>query len=181
LFATSNKHKVAEANVIGTRFGVTFKQLELSYPEVRDKSVSVVALEGAKYVYNKVGKPMVVEDSGLFIRALNGFPGSYSRLVFDSIGIQGILDLMRGRKDRQAFFLSAMAFYDGKTLKAFEGRVDGLISRKPAGSSGFGFDPVFTPKGGRKTFAEDLAFKNKVSHRVKSVEKFCKWFMKRRL
>jgi len=176
LFATSNKHKVLEANVVGKRFGVEFKQLKMSYPEVRDNSVSKVALEGVKYVYSKVRKPVVVEDSGLFVKALNNFPGSFSAMFFDSIGIQGILDLMYARKNRQAYFLSTIAFHDGKVLKAFEGRVDGLISRKPSGSSGFGFDPIFIPKGSKKTFAEDAVFKSKVSHRVKSVEMFCKWF-----
>jgi len=181
LFASSNKHKVAEANEVGRKFGVEFKQVSVDYSEVRDKSVSVVALDGVKYVYSQVKKPVIVEDSGLFISSLNDFPGSYSRFVFDLIGIQGILDLMRSKKDRQAYFLSAIAFHDGKTLKAFEGRVDGVIARTSKGFSGFGFDPIFIPKGSKKTFAEDIEFKSKVSHRVKSVEMFCKWFKERRL
>ncbi|MFH1125929.1 MAG: XTP/dITP diphosphatase [Candidatus Altiarchaeota archaeon] len=175
LFATSNRHKVSEANRIGRKFGVKFRRVDVPYSEIRNNSVSKVALAGIKYVYPKVKKPVVVEDSGLFINALNGFPGPYSRYVFDTIGVQGILDLMRGRKERSAFFVSSIGFSDGKCEKVFEGVVNGKISNSSRGSSGFGFDPIFIPKGFNKTFAEDSLIKKRISHRSVAVELFCRW------
>ena len=88
LFATSNLHKVSEANEIGRKFNINFKQIELPYPEIRDESVEKVAAEGVKFVFNKIKKPVVVEDSGLFIETLNNFPGSYSAFVQEKIGIR---------------------------------------------------------------------------------------------
>jgi XTP/dITP diphosphohydrolase len=174
-FATSNPHKVSEANRVARKFGISFLQAKIKYPEIRSESVSDVALEGARFVYGKVHKPVIVEDSGLFIKALDGFPGVYSRNAFDKIGIQGILDLMGKKKDRRAFFASAVAYSDGKNIAVFEGFVDGVIAKIAKGSSGFGFDPIFIPKGFRKTFAEEPSVKNIVSHRALSFEAFCRW------
>ena len=177
LFATSNKHKVIEANEVGKKFGVKFRQIRCSYPEIRDDHVSNVAREGAKFVYAKVRKPVIVEDSGLFIKVLKNFPGTYSRYVFDSIGFDGILNLTRNKKDRTAFFISAVGFYNGKAIKVFEGAVHGRITNKAKGSSGFGFDPIFKPNGSGKTFAEDPPTKGRVSHRVKAFRIFCQWIV----
>lgn len=175
LFATSNKHKVSEANKVGRKFGVRFRQINVKYPEVRDNSVSKVALDGIRFVYPKVKRPVVVEDSGLFIKALNNFPGSYSRYVFDRVGVQGILNLMRLKKDRNAFFTSVVAYSNGKSFRVFEGVVEGTITKTPMGSSGFGFDPIFIPKGFDKTFAEEPSLKEMVSHRSRAFERLCKW------
>jgi XTP/dITP diphosphohydrolase len=177
LFATSNRHKVLEANAVGRKFNVSFKQLGLGYAEVRDNSVSTVALEGIRAIYPRVKKPVIVEDSGLFINALNGFPGSYTRYAFEHIGIAGILRLMRGLKDSKAYFISAVAYYDGRRVRVFEGVAEGVIAKKAKGSGGFGFDPVFIPSGRRKTFAEDPSVKDALSHRSRSVELFCRWLM----
>ncbi|MFH1835362.1 MAG: XTP/dITP diphosphatase [Methanobacteriota archaeon] len=176
LFATGNKHKVSEANEIGGEFGVSFKQIECPYPELRSDSISEVAKEGARFVFNKIGKPVVVEDSGLFIQALDDFPGTYSAFVFSKIGNFGILKLMDDTSNRTAEFRSCIAFYDGKTLKSFVGSVKGDITEKPVGENGFGYDPLFIPNGCGKTFAEDQETKKKVSHRSKAVKKFLNWY-----
>jgi len=180
LFATSNPHKVSEASAVGRKFGVAFKQIPIGYTEVRDNSVSVVAFEGIRSLYPRVKKPVVIEDSGLFISALNGFPGSYSHYAFDKIGIEGILNLLSKKKDRKAYFISAVAYADGESVKIFEGVVEGTIAKKLKGVGGFGFDPVFIPRGSRKTFAEDPAVKKAVSHRSKAVELLCRWLVRKK-
>jgi XTP/dITP diphosphohydrolase len=176
LFATGNKHKVAEAGKVGRIYGVRFKRVECSYPEVRSESVREVAEEGARFVYEKIRKLVIVEDSGLFIQALDGFPGAYSAYVFGKLGNYGILRLMEETENRRAEFRSAVAYYDGETLKTFEGAISGAIAGEPRGEGGFGYDPIFVPEGFRKTFAEDGKIKGKVSHRRKSFEGFLKWF-----
>ena len=175
LFATSNRNKVEEANEIGKSFNVIFKQIKCTYPEVRDNHVRNVAIAGAEFVYNTIKKPLIVEDSGLYIDALTGFPGTYSKFVFDRIGNLGILNLMKNTRNRNATFVSAIAYKGSGTNKVFCGEVNGTISKKILGSGGFGYDPIFIPKGYKKTFARDLELKNRISHRRIAVEKLCKY------
>jgi len=180
LFATGNRHKVAEAKKAGKVYGVTFKRAACPYPEVRSESVKEIAEEGVKFVYARVGEPVIVEDSGLFIQALDGFPGAYSAYVFGKIGNYGILRLMGGTGNRRAEFRSAVAYYDGETLKTFEGVVSGAIAEEARGEAGFGYDPIFIPEGSAKTFAEEPKVKERVSHRKKSVESFASWIKSKR-
>jgi len=178
LFATSNPHKVSEANETGKKHNINFKQIELPYPEIRDESVEKVASEGAKFVFNKIKKPVIVEDSGIFIDALNNFPGSYSAFVEKKIGNPGILKLLTGEKNRGAKFISAVGFCDAKGIvKTFTGTVYGKISNEIKGTGGFGYDPIFIPENSELTFAENPELKNKISHRKIAVEKFCLFIM----
>ena len=175
LFATSNQNKVREAAKIGAEYGVSFKQISLLYPEVRAESVAEVALEGARYVHNQINHPVLVEDSGLFIDELNGFPGPYSAYVFHKIGCQGILDLLKDCKHRKARFISAVGYASGDELKVFEGVCEGEIAFGVFGEKGFGYDPIFIPDGFEKTFAQDEKNKHLVSHRRISVEELCRY------
>ncbi len=140
------------------------------------KIAETSAIDAAK----KCNLPVIVEDAGLFIKALNGFPGPYSSYVNKTIGVEGILKLMRGIKDRTAYFFSVVAFYDPdiNELEFFYGKVEGEIAEEARGKSGFGFDPIFTPiEGDGRTFAEmGVEEKNKFSHRSKALRKFAKWY-----
>jgi len=180
-FATSNKFKVNEANEIGKRFNIKFIQIKCKYPEIRSENVEDVALEGAKFVYSKVKKPVIVEDTGLYIETLNGFPGSYSKFVYQKIGNNGILKLLENKKNRNATFISAIGYCNGKFTKIFSGKINGKISTKILGKEGFGYDPIFIPDGYKKTFAQDYELKKKISHRKKAFEKFCEWINKKKI
>ena len=175
LFATSNHHKVKEANAVAAGFGLEFEQVNVLYPEVRADAVGRVAEEGAKYVYNQMKKPIIVEDSGLFIDAFDGFPGAYSAYVFHKLGCAGILKLMDGAADRKARFVSAIGYCDRRGVKVFEGVVEGFIAGEARGSEGFGYDPLFKPHDSPKTFAEDPKHKGEVSHRRKATEQLCRY------
>jgi XTP/dITP diphosphohydrolase len=179
LFATSNKHKVAEANEIGKKYGVSFVRAECPYPEKQSNSLSEIAKDGAAFAYSKTKKPLIVEDSGLFIKSLKDFPGPYSRFAYDTIGCKGMLKLMSGSKDRSAFFLSVVGYADGRGVRVFEGKAEGKITDVMRGEGGFGFDPVFVPEKREKTFAEDPKHKNEVSHRRKSFDLFCRFVTRR--
>ncbi|MFH1403310.1 MAG: XTP/dITP diphosphatase [Candidatus Altiarchaeota archaeon] len=175
LFATSNRHKVDEANDISGRYGITFRQADVGYPEIRDDSVLRIAEEGVKHAHTKLNKPVIVEDSGLFIESLNGFPGPYSSFVFKKIGNHGILRLMKGIEDRKATFISAVAYTDGRESRVFDGSAGGVITEDIRGRDGFGYDPIFKPEGHDKTFAEDPQHKSLASHRRKAVERLCEF------
>jgi XTP/dITP diphosphohydrolase len=111
---------------------------------------------------------VVVEDSGLFVDALNGFPGPYSSYVHATIGVEGLLRLMSQKTRRGALFQASLALASPRdSSQQFSGKVHGTITRKPAGTKGFGFDPIFIPNGARKTFAQGGSeLKDKYSHRA---------------
>jgi XTP/dITP diphosphohydrolase len=126
-------------------------------------------------------RPVLVEDAGIVIDALDGFPGPYSSFVFDTIGNKGILKLLNGKKNRQAKFVSVMAYCDKKLQpKIFEGIVTGKISTKIVGK-GWGYDPIFIPYSNHNNTSKETyaisSNKNKTSHRYKSLQKFAKWWL----
>lgn len=168
-FATSNKHKFLEASEILASKGVKVKHLSFKYNEIRAESVEEVALDAVDVAYKQSKKPVFVEDTGLFIDALNGFPGTYSAWVFRKINATGILHLMKGESDRNAEFRTCIAYSDGKETKTFLGVCKGSISEKSLGTSGFGYDPIFIPKGAVATFAQSIELKSTLSHRYKAL------------
>lgn len=175
-FVTKNKHKFLEALEIMQRYGLELEMLEINKLEIQSLNLREIVLYSLVNLYSSVNKPLIIEDAGLFIRALNWFPGPYSSYVFKTIGCQGILKLMDGIKDRYAKFKSAVGYIDARNTVVFEGEVEGTIAYEARGSKGFGFDPIFTPKGERKTFAQmSIEEKNRLSHRAKAFKKLAEW------
>jgi len=134
-----------------------------------------VAEKSAEMLAESLNPPFFIEDSGLFIKALNGFPGVYSSYVFKTIGNEGILKLMRGVEDREAKFVCVIAYNDGK-VRIFKGEVVGKISNEMRGEHGFGYDPIFEYNG--RTFAEMGEEKDLVSHRRRAADEFFSWLAK---
>jgi len=179
-FITSNKGKVAEAKKKFSEIGVEVVQKNLGYPEIQTEGLEDVALFGAKHVLKKFDKSFILEDAGLFIDALEGFPGVYSAYVFHTIGCKGILQLMEkvDSKNRGATFRSVYAYAKpGNKPKLFVGECPGDISFEEKGDNGFGYDPIFIPKNSEKTFAEmSTVEKNVLSHRGRSLNKLLDFF-----
>ncbi len=178
-FASSNPHKIAEASDILREFGIEIKPVKVKKLEIQSDSLHEIAQVAALHAARQLGSAVVVEDAGLYIDALNGFPGPYSAYVFRTIGNRGILKLMDGIQDRRARFVSVVAYAEPNGfIKTFEGITKGMISYRPRGNKGFGFDPIFIPEGGGGlTYAEmDMELKNKVSHRGKAFREFARWF-----
>lgn len=176
-FATSNLHKFNEAKIIFEKNapGIALKHFQFSHNEIRSDSVGEIAEEAASAAYIQSKKPAFVEDTGLFIDSLNGFPGTYSAWVQGKIGNKGLLKLLENEKSRKAKFKTCIAFYDGKSMKIFGGGCDGEISENERGKSGFGYDSIFIPKDETSTFAENIELKNKYSHRYKSLLELIKY------
>lgn len=174
-FASTNRDKFLEAQAILARLGIDLDFARASPTELQSDSLEEIAREKARSAFALVGKPIIVEDDGLFISALNGFPGQYSSFVFKSIGNEGILKLLDGLSDRSASFRSLIAYFDGTSMSVSEGLVEGRIAERLA-KGGWGYDPIFIPSGSSFTFAELNEEKNKFSHRRKGLEKFAEWF-----
>jgi len=175
LFASSNRHKFSEAkDILGTH-GIELGFFRCSLDEIQSNSIKAISRHKARHAFRLSKKPVIVEDDGLEIPSLRGFPGPYSSFVFDTIGNRGIVGLVG--KNRAASFVSVITYCDRSSLVSFGARVPGRIS-KTARGRGWGYDPIFIPEGRRKTFAE-LGDKNSVSHRYMALKKFSRWFMHR--
>ena len=177
-FITSNKGKTIEAKQKLSSVGIDVIQKNLGYPEIQADSLEEVATYGVECIQKKSDKSFILEDAGLFIDGLGGFPGVYSAYIFYTIGCEGILKLMKGMDDRKATFRSVFAYGQAVSkTKLFVGECKGTIAETMKGDNGFGYDPIFTPENSTKTFAEmTTEEKNKHSHRGKSIDKLLDFF-----
>ncbi len=180
VLVTQNKHKLREIQPLFEEFDVGFETTSIEKWEVRSNDVEAVALEAAKYAYAELQRPLVVDDTGLYIEALEGFPMAYPAFVLETIGKKGILKLMESVEDRSAMFVSAVGFCDGTTMRAFKGVMEGAIGYAEQGEEGFGYDPIFIPEGHTKTYAQ-LTFSEKIaiSHRTKAFRAFLEWYTRK--
>lgn len=175
IFVTGNPHKVKEAGDILSHAGITVEQNNCGYPELQEDNLEAIAKFGAEWAANKLNHEVMVDDSGLFIDALGGFPGPYSAYVFDTLGNERILKLMEGETNRSAVFKCAIGYCrPGEEALVFSGEVKGEIAKDIRGNAGFGYDPVFEVGG--VTFGEMKdEKKNRVSHRYRALIKFAEW------
>jgi XTP/dITP diphosphohydrolase len=171
---TGNRGKFEEARLILPRFGIEPRMMDLDVDEPQSDTLEYVSQRTAGSAYGILKSPLFVEDAGLFIHPLGGFPGVFSSYVFSTIGLQGILRLMGSSSDRRASFKSVVGFTSTSVhpeVLLFKGEVSGEIAGSPRGTGGFGFDPIFIPEGSNLTYAEMRAEdKNKTSHRARALE-----------
>jgi XTP/dITP diphosphohydrolase len=179
-FITGNKGKLLEAQKKLESLKIDVIQKDLRYPEIQAVALEDVARFGVEYIQKKINQPFILEDAGLFIDALDGFPGVFSSYVYHTIGCRGILHLLKEFKgeNRSAVFKSVFGYKEpGKNPRFFIGESPGIISEKEIGDYGFGYDPIFIPKGESRTFAQmETVEKNRFSHRGKSLDKFIDFF-----
>ncbi|MCK4758181.1 MAG: XTP/dITP diphosphatase [Thermoplasmata archaeon] len=171
-FATGNPGKLKEVQEKFSKYGIVVEQLIAPYPEIQADTLAEVVESGLSWLWGEHGKPVIIDDSGLFIDSQKGFPGVYSAYVHKTLGCQGIIQLMKGASDMKANFQCCAGYMneDGDVTLAV-GRVDGTIILEMRGDGGFGYDPIFVPAGHDRTFAEmSLEEKNKLSHRARAFE-----------
>jgi len=178
-FVTGNKGKVLEAKKKLSKIDIDIIQKNVGYPEIQADSLEEVAEYGIKHLKDKLDCPFILEDAGLFIDSLNGFPGVYSAYVYYTIGCKGILKLLEKEKNRKATFKSVYAFYNNGEKEIFIGKCNGVINTKIIGEKGFGYDPIFIPNTKNKTFAQmNPEEKNSVSHRGQALDKLTNFLKK---
>ncbi len=180
IFVTGNPHKVREAGEILSPLGISVEQNNCGYPELQEDELSPIAAFGAEWAANLLDNEVMVDDSGLFIEALGGFPGPYSAYVFDTLGNKRILKLMEDEKNRRAVFKCIIGYCrPGEKAVVFSGEVAGEISIDIRGNAGFGYDPIFKVNG--ETFGEmEDEKKNRLSHRYRALLKFATWLKEER-
>jgi XTP/dITP diphosphohydrolase len=170
-FVTSNKGKFVEAQAI---FG-DLVQKNIGYNELQVDTLEEVVDFGMEEVMARLKGPVMIEDAGMFIDCLKGFPGVYSAYVQKTIGNNGIFRLMEGIDNRGAAFKSVVGYAEpGMEPVVFKGELKGDIGFEPRGTGGFGYDPIFYVNG--KSLAEmSLEEKNRISHRAGSMKALKQW------
>jgi XTP/dITP diphosphohydrolase len=187
VFASNNKHKVSEIQqLLGDNFELlSLKELNYKKDIPEDhNTLEENALQKARTIYTAFGIDCIADDTGLEVTALNGAPGvksaRYSGKLSDfeneqartAANINKLLNNLQNKADRSARFRTVIALIEDGKETLFEGIVEGEIISTLSGSAGFGYDPVFVPKGYVQTFAQmDSEEKNAISHRGKAVAK----------
>ncbi len=182
LFATQNQGKLLEARRLCAK-----APIELIAPSPED--TLDVSETGSTFAQNAELKAVafaknyncltIADDSGLEVTALGGEPGVASRRWFpgsDEQRVAALLEKMQHQTERSARFVTVLCLYNPNdtTSVFFEGYVTGTLAQKPAGSTGFGYDPIFVPTGFTKSFAElGTDQKNAISHRAQAFHKLC--------
>ena len=180
-FVTTNKYKFKEVQDILGDYPVELYWLNMDYEENHDEKLEEIARGAAKKLADKLNKPIVLEDTGLFFEAYNNFPGALPKFVINSIGFRGIFKLLDG-ESRGAYFKTVAAFCEpGSEPILFEGVMKGEITEKVYNENKdeMPYDKIFIPKGKNKTISEiTLKEKNSFSQRAKAFKKFGEYIKK---
>lgn len=183
VFATNNLHKLEEVQaVVGDQFRIlTLADIGCTddIPETGN-TFEANASQKSSYLFGKYGYNCFADDSGLEVMALNNEPGVYSARYSGTRDMEKNIDLLLhrlgDRADRRARFRTVISLRIGEDAYFFDGAVEGEIGYERRGSGGFGYDPLFTPNGHDRTFAQmRAAEKNAISHRAIAVAKLAEF------
>lgn len=181
-FVTGNQGKFIEVSEIMKAKGIEVEQIKMDKPEIKSDSIREIAADAAEKLAQKLGKPIVCEDTGFFLEAFNNFPGAHPKFVYDAIGLEGIFKLLEG-KGRKAYFMTAAAYCGpGKKAEIFEGILKGRVAEKISEEKalpGLPYDRIFVPENGEKPWSETPEIKKKSNHRKEAFEKLADFLKKR--
>lgn len=166
---TSNPGKVAEFQKAFADLGIEMEHVRIPYDEIQTADLEEVVEKGMAEIRSRGVSNFIIDDSGMFIDELKGFPGVYSAYVQKTLGNDGVLKVMEGVENRKAVFKCCIGCdIDGRTI-IVTGSCDGSILHEARGHEGFGYDPIFSPDG-RRSFAEiGIEEKNRISHRGNAI------------
>ncbi|GAB7088971.1 non-canonical purine NTP diphosphatase [Marinifilum fragile] len=186
VFATNNINKLKELQHL---LGEKVELLSLNDISCNDEipedyeTLEENATQKAEYIYKKYNVNCFADDTGLEVKSLNNEPGVYSARYAGEdkdakANMKKVLAKLKGVEDRSARFRTVISlFLDNKEYQ-FEGIVDGNILESERGKDGFGYDPIFEPKGYEVSFAEmEMSEKNKISHRGLAVQKLVQFLL----
>lgn len=151
-FVTGNMSKINSARQILEPLGIEVDHIKMDTEEIQSDSTEEIAKHSAKEACDNLKIPVIKNDIGLYVEALNGFPGPYTHYVDDKLGEDGILKLLNGVENRRAYFLEAIAYCEyGKEPITFISKTMGTISKRKSGKYGWSWDSIFIPDGYNKT------------------------------
>jgi XTP/dITP diphosphohydrolase len=175
-FISSNKNKIARAELFLSPFNISFTPKDLELVEIQSHSIEEIAIDKAKNAFDILKQPLFVNDHGWFITALNGFPGAYMKYVNEWFTPQDFLNLMRGKKNREMIFTETICFTDGTTTKTFSETKIGHVLYKSKGKN-IPWMTVSSFSDDDTSIAEKLATSPSAINTSKIYEEFAKWYL----
>lgn len=166
---TSNYGKFIEFQKLFKSYGIGVEHCNIHYDEVQTYNLEEVVYKGMNEIIKRGVEDFIIDDSGLFVDALRGFPGVWSAYVQRTIGNRGLLKLMENIGNRRAEFRCCIGCYIRNECIVVTGSCIGEISLSEVGENGFGFDPIFTIDGKRSFSQIPVDDKNMISHRGNAV------------
>ncbi len=171
-FVSKNDHKVAEVQEILKETGVTVLAAKHQIDEIQTEDVTTLVKDKLLKAFNKVGRPVFVEHTGLYVESLNGFPGGLTQIFWDKLEADKFCSLLGQGETVSLVAKTVIGYCDARKMHFFEGEIKGTIAPEPRGSKSFQWDCIFIPNGEKKTFAEMGAKKNEISMRRLAFDKF---------
>jgi len=163
VFVTGNPDKLVEARRL---CGESLRSVDLDLPEIQSLDIVEVVHYKAEVAAARVRGPFIVEETGLELEAMNGFPGALVKWMLVSTGAETLADIARLLGDKRATARCCLLYRNGTTSVLGQGSTHGNLVLPPRGLYGFGWDPVFVPVGETRTYAElEPALKDRLSHR----------------
>ncbi len=163
---TGNRSKLIETERI---LGCRLEHAAQDLPEIQSLDLLAVLRAKGEEAWRRLRRPVVVEETGLSLAALNGFPGPLVKWMLEAVGAAGIARAAHALGDPRATATCALLYRDGNTALIAEGVTRGELVLDPRGDRGFGWDPVFVPEGRRETYAElGPRIKDRLGHRGKA-------------
>ena len=175
---TKNPHKVEEIKTVMKEFNIEVEQIADEKVESKDMDLKDVAEYNAKFFYQKYKKPVAIDDTGVFFKAYNNFPGSHPKLMFERLGYKGLLKLLENEK-KEAEFKTVVGYCDEKGVKIFEGTLRGQIDIKvyDMNKDVLPYERIFlVNKKPLSSFSRKE--KNKISHRASAFRKLAQYLRK---
>lgn len=150
-FVTGNE---AKAEQLGQHLNYPISHQRVDLVEIQSLDLFEVVAQKAIEAYMQLQKPTLVEDTSLVFKSLGRLPGPFIKWFLQELDNEGLCRLLDGYQDRSALARVLFALYDGHQIKLFSGYMEGTIAQNPRGVRGFGWDPIFIPKGYTKTWGE---------------------------
>ena len=173
-FISKNEHKHKEAVSILSDAGVDVSMVTLRIDEIQSESIEHIVHDKVTKAFRQIGRPLFVEQTGLYLSQLHGLPGGLTQVFWDSLQANRFCELFGTGKDTAVIAKTVIGFTNGRLVHLFEGEVSGTIVAEPRGSRDFQWDCVFQPNGFDQTFAEMGDTKNKISMRRKALDELAK-------
>lgn len=163
-YATSGNQKFEEIKELIPE-DIQIEKLSEDYPEIQTNDLTKICKFGAKWLANKINKPVIVDDMGLFIDYLNGLPGAFTKFLAKGIKPAGMLKLMKDVENRSAIFKVCLGFCEPKNepITFIAERKGKIAFKSTIGPYDFGFNSIFVPEGSDKSLAE-YSFKEKIKN-----------------
>lgn len=154
-YVTSNALKVKLITKVFDKYNIEVEQKNIDTPEIQSLDCKEVAEYSALYASKLLNLPVIKNDSGLCIEAINNFPGALARYAEETITAEGFIKLLEGKENRNAYWVEVLSYAtpSGEVV-SFESISRGTISKEVVPGRGYDYDKIFIPQGEDRTFSQ---------------------------